>query len=500
MARGPQQPQPKDYDERIYRKGHPPHRARNALILIFLLVVGTYLGWTKELPFGSEYELKAVFENAANIRQDSPVRIAGVDVGKVTSVRRVGDAAEVTFTVDDAGRPIRDDATVQIRPRIFLEGNFFMDVQTGTPGAPELPDGGTVPITQTATAVQLDEILTSLQAPSRENLKAFLEGYGTALTHIPSAAEDIGQDPDVQGETAAQAINDSFQYGGPAGRDSAIVNEALLGTEPHDLSNLLASQGQVFRALLSREAQLKDLITNFNTTAGAFAAESINLGKSIRLLAPTLVNTEVSLRHTNEVFPFLRAFARDITPGIRELPATIAAAGPWLRQTNALLGRNELGYIADELRRAAPGAGIAASKGVSFLRQVELLSRCADQVLLPTGDPILADTFSTGVPNYKEFGYAVAGFAGETQNFDGNGPYLRFQSGGGPQRVRMAQPGGGFENDFLFADSISAPIGTQPVLGPKPTFRVDRPCHQNSVPDLNGPAAAVGPPSPAAVP
>jgi phospholipid/cholesterol/gamma-HCH transport system substrate-binding protein len=497
MARGPQQPQPKDYDERIYRKGHPPHRTRNALILIFLLLVGTYLAWTKELPFGSEYEVKAVFENAANIRKDSPVRIAGVNVGKVTAVRRVGDAAEVTFTVDDAGRPIREDATVQIRPRIFLEGNFFMDVKTGSPSAPELPDDGTLPITQTSTAVQLDEILTSLQAPSRENLKAFLEGYGTALTHIPSAAEDIGQDPDVQGESAAQAINDSFQYGGPAGRDSAIVNEALLGTEPHDLSNLLASQGRVFRALLSREAQLKDLITNFNTTAGAFAAESTNLGKSVRLLAPTLERAEPALRHTNETFPFLRAFARDITPGIRELPATIAAAGPWLQQTDALLGRSELGFIADELRRAAPGAGIAASKGRSFLAQVELLSRCADQVLLPTGDPVLADAFSTGVPNYKEFGYAVTGFAGETQNFDGNGPYLRFQSGGGPLRVRMAQAGGGFENDSLFGHTIAPPLGNQPPLGPRPTFRTDRPCHQNPIPDLNGPAAAPGPPSPA---
>ncbi len=38
-------PQPKasDYDERIYRKGHPPHRMRNALILIALLIAGTYL-------------------------------------------------------------------------------------------------------------------------------------------------------------------------------------------------------------------------------------------------------------------------------------------------------------------------------------------------------------------------------------------------------------------------------------------------------------------------
>ncbi|KAB2854884.1 MAG: MCE family protein, partial [Bauldia sp.] len=94
-------PKPKDYDERIYRKGNPPHRIRNALILIALVVVGTYLAVTKSLPFGDDYEVRAVFENAANIRKDSPVRIAGVNVGKVQSVRGVGDAAEVSFTVDE---------------------------------------------------------------------------------------------------------------------------------------------------------------------------------------------------------------------------------------------------------------------------------------------------------------------------------------------------------------------------------------------------------------
>jgi phospholipid/cholesterol/gamma-HCH transport system substrate-binding protein len=116
----PASPKPKDYDERIYRKGHPPHRMRNALILIALMIAGTYLAWTKSLPFTPEYEVKAVFQNAANVRKDSPVRIAGVNVGEVVSTRSVGDVSEVTFTVDDSGLPLHEDAEVQIRPRIFL--------------------------------------------------------------------------------------------------------------------------------------------------------------------------------------------------------------------------------------------------------------------------------------------------------------------------------------------------------------------------------------------
>ena len=195
----------------------------------------------------TDYEVKAVFENAANIRKDSPVRIAGVNVGKVQSVRSVGDAAEVTFTVDEEGQPIREDAQVEIRPRIFLEGNFFLDLKPGSPSAPELPDGGVIPITQTSTGgpARPDPDHAAGARP-REPLEA-APGYGDALNTQPTAADDRAQDPDIQGESAAQAINDSFEYGADAARDSAIVNEALLGTEPDDLSQADRRQRQGLR-------------------------------------------------------------------------------------------------------------------------------------------------------------------------------------------------------------------------------------------------------------
>ena len=494
------------YDERIYRKGHPPHRIRNALILIALLIVGSYLAWAKELPFGDDYEVKAVFHNAANIRADSPVRIAGVNVGEVKGVRSVGeDAAEVTFTVTEEGQPVREDAQVEIRPRIFLEGNFFLNLKPGSPSAPELPDGGTIPITHTSTAVQLDQVLTALQAPDRANLSKLLQGYGTALNGDLSGVETLGDDPEIQGETGAESINDSFRYGADASRGSAIVNRALLGTERGDLSKMIAAQASIFEALASREAQLQDLVTNFNITTGAFASESDNLAETIRLLGPTLRRAEPALRHTNDTFPYLRAFARDIEPGIAELPETIDAADPWIPQTKALLAPDELGFIANELRLAAPGAGAAAGAGAATFNQAELFARCVSNVLVPTGDVVLQDAgpgynFNTGVPNYKEFGYAVSGFAGESQSFDGNGPWLRLQSGGGPVTVRGAQPNGGPNNDFVFGSMPAPPIGTRPVLGAKPPYRPDTPCFINAIPNLNGPAAAQGPPSPAQFP
>jgi ABC-type transporter Mla subunit MlaD len=466
---------------------------------VLLIVAGLYLAWTKRLPFtGPGYEITAAFENSASIRDGSPVRIAGVNVGEVTSVAREGEIANVTFSVAEEGRPLHEDAAAKIRPRIFLEGNFFVDLQPGSPSAPELGDGGTIPVTRTATAVQLDEVLTALQAPARGDLGRLLAGYGTALTHVPGPSEDLTQDPDVRGETAAKAINDSFRYGGPAGRGIAITNEALLGTEPHDLSRLLAGSQRTFAALVSRESELKDLITNLNVTTGALAAESNNLAESVRRLAPTLTTSRRSLLHLSEALPPLRAFATEVRPGVAELPETIDAARPWLDQAYPLLSGRQLGGIASLLARGVPDLAGAAGDGLAALPRIKLASRCVDEVLVPAGDVVLEDQFGTGVENYKEFFYGAVGIAGESQNFDGNGQYLRFQPGGGGVLTRAENPAGvDAQSNQVWGNTVAPPLGTLPALTPKPPYRPEVACFRNPVPNLNGPAAAVGPPSPA---
>ena len=62
----------------------------------------------------------------------------------MTSVKRVGGsstAAVVTMAIQPNGLPIHADATADIRPRLFLEGNFYVDLHPGTPSAPTLSSG-----------------------------------------------------------------------------------------------------------------------------------------------------------------------------------------------------------------------------------------------------------------------------------------------------------------------------------------------------------------------
>jgi phospholipid/cholesterol/gamma-HCH transport system substrate-binding protein len=480
-------------------------RPSNALIaVIFLLIftIGPYLAFTGHVPFTSYgYQLNATFGNGVNIATNSPVRIAGVDVGRVIGVQRDGEATEVTFTVEDEGRPIHDDAFAAIRPRIFLEGNFFIDLSPGSPSGAELSSGETIPVSRTSTWVQIDEVLTALQAPVRADLSRLLESYGTALTHQPNAKEDETQLPEVQGKSAAQALNGAFRYGGDAGRYSAQVTNALLGTEPGDLSRIVSGAGRAFGALARNEEDLKELIVNFDVFTGALAAQSENLTTTVQRLAPTLKTFHSSLINLNRTLPPLRAWAIELTPAVAELPAWISAGEPWLEQARPLLSGREAGGIARLLRQATPGLAGAAQAGKAIaLPQLNRISLCASRVLVPTGDQTINDQFSTGGPNYREFVYTLTNLSGWGASFDGNGPFLRVQPGGGDLLVGLNNPQGNLTTDKpTFSNTAATPLGTQPQLGGRPPKRPNVRCDSNPVPDVNAGLGQVGAPSPAVV-
>lgn len=479
-----------------------PSNVTIAIIFLLVFTIGPYLAFTGHVPFTSYgYELKATFSNGVNISTNSPVRIAGVDVGKVIAVERDGDATSVTFTVEGKGRPVHDDAFAAIRPRIFLEGNFFVDLSPGSPSAPELSSDSTIPVSHTSTWVQIDEVLTALQAPVRADLSRLLEGYGTALTHEPTAAEDRSQLPEVKGKTGGQALNGAFKYGGDAGRYSAEVTNALLGTRPHDLSRLVAGAGRAFGALGRHEEDLKGLIVNFDVFTGALAAQSSNLSATVRNLAPALQAAHSSLVNLNRTLPPLRAWAIEMTPAVEQLPAWIAAGKPWIEQAKPLLSGKEGGGTAKLLREATPGFAEAAQAGKAIaLPQLNRISLCTTQVLVPTGNQVIEDQFSTGQPSYREFLYTLTDLAGWGSNFDGNGPFARIQPGGGNVLVEAPNPKGNLTTDQrVFAHTAAPPLGTQPQLGGRPPKKPEVRCDSNPVPDLNSGIGQAGAPTPEAI-
>lgn len=464
------------------------------VVLVVLIAIGAYFAFTEKVPFTHGYILKAEFTSAQNIAIKSPVRTAGVPVGAVTSVQRSGRTGMVTMEIEAQGLPIHSDATLKIRPRLFLEGNWFVELRPGTPSAPTLSSESVIPSTQTADPVQIYQVINALNTDTRANLQHFLEGYGEALTHKPTTAEDVTQAPEAKGRSAAEALNDAALHAPAALRGSAVVNQALAGVEVHDLSKLIKAIGKVTAALNVHEQALGEWVGNFERFFGAFAAQSQSLKAAVAELPGSLHSITKSFAALRRASPRIRAFSRQLTPGVAQTGSTIAAALPWIAEIRAVLRPEKLGGVAKGLSEASPSLASLIGGQKSFFAQDEAFSKCLSKVFFPAGDAKLQDGGATsGAEAYKEFWYLMTGLAGIGQNFDGNGAFTRFLAGGGGHTL-VSQPteivGVKAKGSPLIGHATLAPEGTRPRF-PKsePPYRPLVRCASQQVPSFNGPLA-----------
>ena len=447
------------------------------VIALVLVVSGTFFGFSRWNPFADPYQLTAVFESANNLQPRSQVRVAGVNVGKVKKVETIADsgAARVTMELEDSALPLHEDAELKIRPNLFLEGNFFVDVHPGSPSAPELSSGEVIPSQQTATPVQFGQILAALQSDTRRDLQILLKEYSSAL--------DKG---------GAEALNRSIEYWEDAYKSGAIAAEATLGQEPtKDIQRMIRGQARTFRALASNEEALKGLVTNFNTTAAAFAREDVALQQTIPALDEVLTVGTPALDSLNGALPSLRAFARDALPGTRSSGPTIDASLPFIRQARLLLTKDELRGLAADLRSAVPDLVRLQQGAVGFFRQTRLLSSCQNRVLLPFAttpipEPEFANEDSPGDDNhmepfYKQAPRGLVGLSGESRIHDANTPMFRVQVSGGTETVHFGEVGG----EDVFAQAPFPVLGVNPIRPVRrPPFRPDVPCETQEPPDV----------------
>jgi ABC-type transporter Mla subunit MlaD len=468
------------------------------IIAIVVLGIVCYLVFGGGLPFGSSpFVLKAVFTTPTELHIPSPVRIAGVNAGQVVSVKPFPNsqgAAVITMDIDQNGLPIHANATAAIRARIFLEGNFYIDLRPGTPNAPLLASGATLPAANTAGAVQLDRILSSLNSDARANLQTLLQGIGGALNVPATPAEDTTQDPSVRGLTGGQALNLSLKYSTDAFKASTIVNEGLLGIQPHDLSNAVIGQEQVFKGLAAAPDQLSSLVHTFNSTMAALAARQQQLSQTIALLPPFLRATDAALGPLDASFGPTKQFAEALTPAIAQLGPTIDAALPWLNQSILLFSPQELGGLLNDLTPAIQNTSSALTAAKGLLRASGALARCFSHNVIPAGNEVISDPpVGTGLRVYQELFQSAVGLAGAAGNFDGNGRYVRSSAAGGSGSFIKGTPNVAGAGP-LYGNFILPPLGTRPAWpGKPPPLRRGVPCDTNPVPNLNNASEGIAP-------
>ncbi len=155
-------------------------------VISALVVVGLLVGGSREQR--QEYLVRAIFDNASSLVEQSDVRVAGANVGYIKQLEVApGDKAALTLAITDpAFQTFYKDAECEIRLQSLI-GEKFIDCDAGTPSKGELPayegdpDVRYLQLEQTTSPVDLDLNFNVLRYPARERLRLIFNEFGAAL-------------------------------------------------------------------------------------------------------------------------------------------------------------------------------------------------------------------------------------------------------------------------------------------------------------------------------
>jgi phospholipid/cholesterol/gamma-HCH transport system substrate-binding protein len=446
---------------------------RAGLIALALAAIVLFLGFEKGIPGRHHYTVDAVFSSANNlltgssVHPGSPVRIAGVNVGQVSSISKgPGNTALVGLQMTDAGRPLHADATAKIRPRLFLEGNFFVELRPGSPSAPELKDGGTIPVTQTAAPVALYQVLDTFDRSTRDDLKTLVKEYAAALEH-----------------GGAQGLNRSYRAAPGAFRNIALSSDATLGSAPDDLSKLVSASARTSAAIAARTDALRDLITAFDRSATAFASRRAELARSLAGLDALERTSPPQLRAIDASTGPVEQLARAAQRPLRQSPPVLDDALPFLRRVAALMAPKAVPALVDDLGPTVRSLALLEPRLDELFGLVSPVTACVRTHALPVLRSKVDDgALSSGQTVLDEFLHAAGGLVSSSQNFDGNGFTTRFGFGLSQDVVAS---GSGEQQTF----ALGQYQGSRPTKpAQRPPFNPNAPCEDQPLPNLAAPA------------
>ena len=270
--------------------------------------------------------------------QGQTVRVAGVEVGRIASVKVEDGVAAVGLEIEPEYKSlIREDATALLRPKTALK-DMFVEVDPGR-GKP-VPDGGRITVANSLPDIDPDEIYSALDADTRPYLKLLVVGAGKGL--------------DKRGDD----LREVFRRLEPIHRDLARVTRASARRRAA-LKELIHDYGLLMTELGSHPQDLRRLVTASRSVFDALANEDTAITESVARLPGSLRASERALANVRAFAPVLRSSLESLRPPIRKLDETNAAVIPFLRETEPVIRTEIRPFVraarpwTDDLRLAA---------------------------------------------------------------------------------------------------------------------------------------------------
>ena len=298
-------------------------------------------------PWSNEFALNADFASANGLVPQAEVRVSGVHVGTVLEIADASDGGALVKMALQPDIHLRQDVRAVIRPKTLLGEKFVELVRTQGSGQPYLQSGATIPKAQTGQAIEIDDILNAMDAPTRKAMSESFRELGVALD---------GRQADVSAALAPL--------------DSTITNLRPLArvgeSRQQELDRIMTNLNIIMQALADEQDQLGHIVDSGDTVMSAIASRD-------QALAGTVRNGAAVFGSLDQAFSGATAADR---ASLKKSPATIAAGRRVLSLTNPqvdqllpelLLG--QISYPNDQLNVSDSESLILAQEWISAFSQ-----------------------------------------------------------------------------------------------------------------------------------
>ena len=262
----------------------------------------------KRLPFiSSNYTLTAEFADAAGLIRDNEVRVAGIKVGRVGSIKLAGDRVLVTLVIR-RGTEIPKESTAEIKLKTLL-GQKFILIDATNAGAP-LEDGDRIPLAQTSIPFEIYQVANAA-------VDLLTDVDGKQLNDAFNALADVTADPNRNlARTLEGAATVLGTLGGKREALDTLIKQgenvlATLDASTPDILKIIEHSNVVMEVLARRRSTVQALLRNTELLAN-------QLGTLLRDKRPEL----------DTILEDLHATLKIVDASLGELEKALTIAGP----------------------------------------------------------------------------------------------------------------------------------------------------------------------------
>jgi phospholipid/cholesterol/gamma-HCH transport system substrate-binding protein len=344
------------------------------------------------------YRMTVSFTKALALAEQSEVRISGVDVGRVVSVKLGhGGRTRAELEIAEKYAPVRADMHAILRQKTLLGETYVQLIpQNGGHSGPFLKDGGQLADNQVEPSVTLDGILSAFDPKTRRDFQIWQE----------SVAEGING--------RGEQLNAGFSEINPFVQHANTL-VGILDSQEGAVKALVRNTGVVFNALASRDHQLEGLIVNGERTFHAAAEASDSFADAFRVLPTFERRSRVALKELDRFAVDATPFLKEFQPVERKLSTLLGSAKPFAPQFDNFL--KSLGPLTSAAKKGLPDVGKTLDLTTTQLESF--------RPVLHNFDPFL-QYLSEYVPELQSF---FANFTAATQAHG-----LNTNTPGGPQQ------------------------------------------------------------------